>query len=219
MSLSLKQIDSYIDALLGNAQELIFEADTLYKAKLYPRAYALAHFSREELSKCLMLYATGARILYGEDIDWKDTMKRLRDHKSNLRLETVHNAIFAAAMGEEESSSQMARNVQFHAEYRNNRKNASLYVGLDEGVISLPSEVVSERQAWRTIELAKGAFDHERSLWEALGPFDSMKPGSPKKLTDPKSLNAESPFDLINKIAPLYGALLEHLKKEKESNN
>lgn len=217
MSLTLKQIDSYIQALLDNAEELILEADTLYGANLYPRSFALAHFAREELSKCIILHATGCRIWSGMEIDWKRTMKRLRDHKSKLRLETVQNSLFAAAMGEPDKSELMAKNVESFANYRNYKKNSSLYVGISGGIVTRPSETVSKNQAFRTIQLAKASLEQEKGLWEATGSFASRKPGSEKNLTEFTSLRPEQTIEAIKQFAPKYKIFLDSISSDKKN--
>lgn len=219
MALSLKKIDSYILALLGNAEELIIEAQTLYDANLYPRAFTLAHFAREELSKCLILHSTGCQILSGAEVDWKTTMKRLSDHKSKLRLETVQNSLFVAAMGANEKSELMTFNVEAFANYRNKRKNASIYVGVDEGAITRPSESISKDQAFRTIRLAMASLAQEKKLWEIIGPFGSKKPGSEKSLKDLKSLTAEQLIETLLEIAPKYRQFLEIVESDEIKPN
>lgn len=65
MSLSLKKIDELIDALLKNANSLINESKLLHNHGYYSRAFSLAHFAREELSKIVMLQAAGMKVIFG----------------------------------------------------------------------------------------------------------------------------------------------------------
>lgn len=155
MTFSLAQIDQGIDALLKNSSQLIAEANTLIGVSAFARAFALAHLAREELSKVTMLYAAGARMAAGHEIDWQSLMKRLRDHKAKLRMETVENALFMIGNGLTEKGEESLSNITAVSEYRNSQKNDSLYVGFTDGRFILPQEAITEHKALRTVKLAE----------------------------------------------------------------
>lgn len=218
MSLNLVQIDNYISALIDNAESLISEATILYQSNAYARAYTLAHLSREELSKCVILYGAGRRILGGSGVDWKTTMRRLRDHKSKLRQETVKNSIVAVSMGDQETSELMMNNVDMFASYRNNQKNISIYVGLNEdGEITIPSDVITAEQAYRAISLANLFLKEEQQINETLGKLSDKKPGSLPKFTDIESLDPERLKEFIKDFAVQYREAMKQLYED-ESN-
>lgn len=127
MSLNLKQIDDYISALIENADKLVSEANTLFDAGGFARAHILAHLAREELSKCIILYAAGRRVQCGIDVDWKSTMKRLRDHKSKIRQETLMNAVVLSGAGNQEMSRSLITNTQ-HIEKQKMTKRIILFM-------------------------------------------------------------------------------------------
>lgn len=162
MTLSLTQIDDGIAALVINAEELIEEARALHERKSHARAFALAHLAREEISKANMLHATGARILAGQPVDWKRLMQRLKDHKAKLRQEIAAQAMSMLSAANPDVS-KMARymltseGADAFSSTRNDQKNAALYVGFIDGKFILPHDTRSERQSWRTIELAADA--------------------------------------------------------------
>lgn len=197
--MSLKQIDHYMAALRENASQLIVEARTLHGIKAYARAHALAHFAREELAKVTMLGAAATRVLALQPVDWKDLNKRLRDHKSKLRLEIVQLGMMLQAIGPNDMADQLLAGAAVDvANARNDSKNNSLYVGFFDGVVSLPANTLNEAQSSRTIELAElvlGLVDH---MHEKLGPYSARKVGSLKMpnfdevVGDPKMVNAAS---------------------------
>ena len=219
MSLSLTQIDNYISSLLENAECLIAEACVLFDVNAYARAHTLAHIAREELSKCMILYSAGRRIQGGDEVDWKRTMQRLRDHKSKIRQETVKNAIIALGMGDEKLSKTMINNVDAFASVRNYHKNSSIYVGLDEsGEISIPSNVISSEKAQRTIDLAKIALKDEKKINEKLGNLSDNEPGSLSSVPTIKDIDPEQFEDFIKDMGALYREALDKLHED-ESNN
>lgn len=102
MSLSLKKIDELIEALFNNATSLIDESKLLHNHGYYTRAFSLAHFAREELSKIVMLQAAGMKVISGHEVDWKKLMRRFRNHKDKIRLETINNSLIFGSVGQYE---------------------------------------------------------------------------------------------------------------------
>lgn len=199
MSMSLKQIDDYMAALRENASQLIVEAKTLHGIKAYARAHALAHFAREELAKITMLGAAATRVLALQPVDWKDLNKRLRDHKSKLRQETVQLGLMLQATGPNEMADQILAGAAADvADARNDSKNNSLYVGVFDGAISLPANTLNETHANRTIQLAELALEIVDKMHEKLGPYSARKVGSLKMpnydemVGDPRIVKAAS---------------------------
>jgi AbiV family abortive infection protein len=204
MTLNYAQIDSLIKSLLDNAKALIFEAETLNSVSAHARAFALAHLAREEISKCGILHAAGTRLLAGIQVDWKKTMRRLRDHKAKLELETVNQFLLVGA------ASKMGA-IPDIVEHRNDRKNAAIYVGLIDGKAVLPSQVFTENQATRTIELAKFALETEEKIRVTVGPFVTRTPGPIPGLPDLNQLTPEQMKELIERVGPSYQLILQKL--------
>ncbi|MEP1385485.1 MAG: AbiV family abortive infection protein [Paraglaciecola sp.] len=219
MSLNLKQIDDYISALIENADCLVREANILLDAGGFARAHTLSHLAREELSKCIILYAAGRRIQCGIEVDWKSTMKRLRDHKSKIRQETVMNAVIASAAGSQLLSDIMLNNVQHLEKYKNDKKNNSIYVGLGEnGEIVTPSREISEEKAKKTISLAEIALEQEKRVSSRFGNLTDVEPGSVNYT--PKIIDGMSREDLeknLKDMAQIFITVLERAYED-ESN-
>lgn len=214
MALTLGQVDEYIIALMDNAEKLVCEADLLFRNKAYARTYTLAHIAREELSKCIILYAAGRRAISGEEVDWKSTLRRLRDHKSKIRQEVVENALTAAALKEEELSDYLMLNVNAFAKHRNNQKNLSIYVGFEDGKLLAPSESITKQQAERTLLLAKMGLDKDRKIYTKIGRFTDMDPTELGNLPKFSLENSEDIKNLLKHTAPAYAEVLDKLNKE-----
>lgn len=204
MSLNYAQIDSLIDALLVNARALVFEAEILHGVSAFARAFALSHLAREELSKCGILHAAGARMLAEIPVDWKTIMRRVRDHKSKLEQETLFQFLL---IGE---TSQLEKIPEI-VDYRNDRKNASIYVGITDGRARLPSDLVSDFQAARTIELAKLSLEIEEKIRATMGPFVNRTPGAILGISDFGQMTRDQMRLMLESMGPLYKQVLEHL--------
>lgn len=219
MSLNLQQIDNYISSLIENAEQLIHESKILFDANSFARSHTLSHLAREELSKCIILYGAGRRIQGGDDIDWKNTMKRLRDHKSKIRQETVKMAMISSGAGNKEMTDFMINNIDHFATHKNNQKNISIYVGLNEnGEITLPSREINKEKAQRTLSLAELALRDEKKIYEALGKLSDVEPGSLSSAPTVSTDISDEEFESHMKdMGDLYNKVLEHLHKD-ESN-
>lgn len=217
MALPLKTLDELVSALIENAAHLISDAEILFDAKSYARAYALAHFAREEISKCAIIHVAGVRMLAGVKIDWKKTMRRLRSHTDKLRMEIVQNAVFFAAKSDVQTFRRAMQNAPAMADYRDKRKNSSLYVGIDEGVVTRPSKEVNEHQASRTIGLAKFALEEERNIWRDIGRFQDRKAEPLSNVAEVDSCTPEEIVKLLEEFAPIYRQLFEGSIQEEGS--
>lgn len=190
VSLSVNQIDEYMQALVSNARELLRESELLYKKKANARSYTLSHIAREEIAKCKILYAAGRRLIAGMDVDWKVTFKRLRSHKSKLKQEIVANAATMLLEGYEDGFDVAMNVVSESSDMRNDYKNNSLYVGISmEGEIIRPDKVVNQDLAQRNIQLARFALNDEVNFQSRVGKLSKM---DPEKMPDITSVDAKS---------------------------
>lgn len=202
MSFSLNQIDEYMLALIVNARELLRESEVLFENKAFARSYTLAHIAREEIAKCKILYAAGRRLASGIEVDWKLTKKRLRDHKSKLRQETVENSILAAMQGDEEGFEKIVGGAPDSSEKRNDDKNNSLYVAISaDGKISLPNKVIDKVLAERNIQLACYAIDEENSFQNKMGRLSVMKVENISDISSVDNMSIEDKKALFKNLA------------------
>lgn len=211
MSLSIDQIDEFMLALVLNAKELLRESEVLFENKSFARSYTLAHISREEIAKCKILYAAGRRLASGIEVDWKLTMKRLRDHKSKLKQETVGNSILAAILGNEEDFETFLAGASASSDKRNDDKNSSLYVGIStDGKLSLPNEVIDKGLAERNILLACHAIEEEASFQRKIGKLSDMIVKDMPDISSVDNMSTEETKAFIKKMASM---LAKHSEK------
>ncbi|MBI3769740.1 MAG: AbiV family abortive infection protein [Deltaproteobacteria bacterium] len=70
----------------ANAVDLIEEAGVLSARERWARAFALAHFAREELAKIPLLLIAGVRATSGAPVAWPIVRKFLNDHKPKWQI-------------------------------------------------------------------------------------------------------------------------------------
>jgi AbiV family abortive infection protein len=211
MSLNLNQIDEYMLALIENSRELLRESEVLFANEAFSRSYTLAHIAREEVAKCKILYAAGRRLASGIEVDWKLTMKRLRDHKSKLRQETVGNSILAAILGDEESFEKILGGASVSSDKRNDDKNNSLYVGISvDGKISLPNKVIDKSLAERNIKLACHVTEEETLFQNEMGRLSDMKVENMPDISSVDNMSLEDKKALIKNVT---SSLVNHSNK------
>jgi AbiV family abortive infection protein len=215
MTFSFAQIDQGIDSLVKNASQLIAEANTLLGVSAFARAFALAHLAREELSKVTMLYSAGGRMAAGHEVDWQSLMKRLRDHKAKLRMETVENALFMIGNGLTEKGEESLSNITAVSEYRNSQKNDSLYVGFTEGRFILPQEAITEHKARRTVKLAELRLQQQLYMQSKVPSFVQAPERAMRAPPVLKDLDDTQLKELINMTAKAWA---QHLREIENAN-
>lgn len=105
-------------------------------------------------------------------------MQRLRDHKAKLRLENVENLMLIHGTKPEDTTDELnLGHAKDLAEYRNNDKNNSLYVGFIDGTFVLPSSVISEHKARRTVQLADLRFQQSVFIRDSMPKYADRKIG------------------------------------------
>lgn len=217
MSLSLQQIDEGIDALLVNASQLVNEARALLSIHGYARAFALAHLAREELSKVVMLHAAAIRLLAEHPVDWKRLMTRLRDHKAKLKLEQVENALLLQGLTDDPAHERLLATAVPAAEYRNDQKNASLYVGFEEGRFSIPADQFNEHKASRTVRLAELRLQELQFDRERLARYSEREIGSLRGMKNFDQLSPAELREVLPAAAKLFALIARCREQPSES--
>jgi AbiV family abortive infection protein len=92
--LSIEQIKESRVKALQNADELIHDAEILFKEKRYPRVLFLCQISGEEIGKYVMLTSIFVQLISEVDLDWKKTWKRLTSHTEKYELVTYMEDVF-----------------------------------------------------------------------------------------------------------------------------
>jgi AbiV family abortive infection protein len=141
-----------VRAALGNAKDLLNDAQLLADAGRFPRALALATLSWEELSKADLCALTMALPEVTHDYFWE----HFRDHEG--KLARVH--AFAAFIQPEPIGSveDWAERVKVLSKSTQDLKERSLYVAYRRRKILLPSQV-TERAARKQIRAVREALN------------------------------------------------------------
>lgn len=148
MKLDIKTLKLGIIKNLRNSQELIDEAEILFKNKKYARTYLLSHIAIEESSKCAMLLKIIAFYIWEEEIDIKNVKKRYLNHK-----EKIKNFELLKILVDEKDYCSIDLDKQI--EILNNSKNESLYVNWsNENEFILPSEIFDKKDAEEKLDSA-----------------------------------------------------------------
>src|SRR5713101_743851 len=84
--MSVSMIAEGIAVVHANASQLVEEADLLREREHWARAFALAHFAREELAKIPLLLIAGVRAAKGVPVPWPTFRELLRNHKSKWQI-------------------------------------------------------------------------------------------------------------------------------------
>lgn len=205
MSLNINQIDDYMTALVTNARGLIRESELLFKKKAYARSYTLSHIAREELAKCQILYGAGLRLIAGIEVNWKQTMKRLREHKSKLNQETINNAVFCLIVGNEQFYNDAMHSVKASSDLRNDYKNNSLYVGVStDGNILCPNNVIDQARAQRNLKLARFALTKEVYFQSMVGKISKRDPNKLPDISKVDSMSYAECKALLEQFADVF---------------
>ena len=160
-----------------------------------------------------MLQAAAVRVLAGHPVDWKRLMVRLKDHKSKLKLETVEGALFLLGSGQDEGGNNALSLAEGIAGYRNDIKNASLYVGFVDGRFTNPKDSINERVAHRTLELAEMRLDFLRKVRSKIPSYESRSAEGVPQL---KEFDPEKIPEILPEIAAVYAQILRVLYPDHE---
>ena len=143
MKLGINNLKEGIIKNINNSQELIDEAEILFKNEKYARAYLLSHFAIEESSKCGMLLKVIAFKVWNEKIDIKIVRKRFLNHKDKIRnykLLEIFNENKIIDLEKEIGK-------------LNNFKNQSVYVNwTNENEFIMPNEIFDKKMTAEMME-------------------------------------------------------------------
>lgn len=215
VTLELTQIDQGIEALLSNAEDLVSEAKTLFSVNAFARAFTLAHLAREELSKVGMLQAAALRLLAEHPVDWKKLMYRLRDHKAKLYQEHFENSLFSQGSNAGLFNPMLPQVADQVVDYRNNQKNDSLYVSIEEGKFIKPADRFNVKKAERTIKLAEIRLNEQRFNQADLGPYAERQIGSLRGRPNIDQQSLEELYACVSEVTKSFSSYSSTTKRSK----
>jgi AbiV family abortive infection protein len=139
--LSHEQIEEACEKAVGNAKDLLEEADILRSAGRCARAYFLAHIACEELGKIPIFVATAVSETVGLPVNWDRIDKVLRSHTTKIAQVLFMDSIVGdkgLAEGEAAYEADLKRMRSY-----TDTKNASLYSSYSAGKFAGPGEIIS----------------------------------------------------------------------------
>ncbi len=153
-----------------NANSLIEEANLLYRANKYPRAYFLAQIAIEEIGKISMLIASAQYPAQYSKV-WERFWKLFRSHSFKIgRAEiSLQNSMFNFQFNEYNKVFEIA-------ERENQMKMNSLYVDIKTNSIKNPIKIINKSTAKRKIDEAKKKFTVKQKIKQVgLYEVDAIK--------------------------------------------
>ncbi len=153
-----------------NANSLLEEADLLYRANKYPRAYFLAQIAIEEIGKISMLIAS---VQYPAQYSefWKSFWKLFRSHSFKIGKAEIsfQNSMLNFQLNKDNKVFKIA-------EIDNQMKMNSLYVDVKGNDINNPREIIDKRMAKRKTDEAKKKFSvFQKRKSKEVYKFDTLK--------------------------------------------
>ena len=166
--LSLEQITTLSDYCLQNASELVSEAKLLFENEKYARSLFLSILALEETSKRDVLWE--AIFLGDDEKKWKSFWNRFRDH--NTKLARMLKDYITIRSNREENTSfgildeylTKMKKAEEDAKEVNLVKLSAMYVGIVDGRISTPSQVITRKGASEILKLAQQHLEVHRSF-------------------------------------------------------
>jgi len=155
----LTQLIRGAEKTFSNAEALYNEACLLGAAGAFSRALFLHQISLEECAKTEVIGGNIMALLMGKAVDLERMRKAFLSHERKNRtnayfLEPSAEELAAREQGDVKKAANAFREIQdqFHLE-SNSKKNASLYVDIDDGTFVAPAEVITAEMAHQAREL------------------------------------------------------------------
>jgi AbiV family abortive infection protein len=163
--------------ILQNAIDLSKDAEVLFEAARYARAFYLIQIATEELGKYGITTTSAISALHGS-LDWKRYWRRFRDHKNKtehlLLLEDLRHFI----SGKKDNILNMEENAMYSA-MQEDVKMKSLYSDIgDSEEFLLPSEIINKELCEIALRLLKNRLELVTSFESDVASkfdFDKLK--------------------------------------------
>ena len=172
--LSIEQIKNSRVKALQNANELIEDADILFKGERWPRVLFLCQISGEEIGKYIMLSSLLVQQISEKEIDWKRIWKRLTSHTEKYELATYMENIY---LGKDQSADRNAfweynKMLKDESKDLDRFKQNSLYADFTGENTHCPSDIIGKEIAESALKWAKGRINIFNILEEGIQQAD-----------------------------------------------
>ena len=172
--LSIKQIKLSRVKALQNANELIEDAEILFKEERWPRVLFLCQISGEEIGKYVMLSSLLVQQISEKEIDWKRIWKRLTSHTEKYELATFMENVFLGKNLPTDMKAILEYNRMLKDESKelDRFKQNSLYCDFTGESTHCPSDIIGREIAESALKWAKGRINVFDILEESLQQAD-----------------------------------------------
>jgi AbiV family abortive infection protein len=173
--LTIEQMVQGIQAVKRNAMELLREADYLFNAKMYARAYALAYLASEELSKTYIFLEASGKLAVDMPLNWKSFWMEITDHLAKATQLFLSDLAFKGPMGLRGSKADQARIISSELYYKARAEAGrvisarmdAFYCDMDQaGIFRLPSENITEAAAREMIDFANARLAEAKEIFK-----------------------------------------------------
>ena len=165
--LSVEQIRISRLKSIRNADELINDAEILFKKGRWARTLFLCQIAGEEIGKYLLLSSTFVQVIAGDHIDWKRFWERITSHREKLELVTYMEDIFLEHSFPDKMKDYFAE-IKQQVKDLERFKQKALYCDFTGDVPHCPSDVIPKDIAVNALKWTKGRLkmfsDIEREL-------------------------------------------------------
>lgn len=165
--LSIDQVKNSRVKALQNANELIQDAEILFREERWPIVLFLCQISGEEIGKYIMLSSIFIQQISEIEIDWKRIWKRLTSHTEKYELVTYMEDIFL----EKNVFADMKKykdKLKNESKELDRFKQKSLYCDFTEEIPHCPSDIIGKEIAENALKWAKNRYNLFKNMEESL---------------------------------------------------
>ncbi|WP_395049133.1 AbiV family abortive infection protein [Flavobacterium sp.] len=159
-TIKLDRLDYFeaIEKSLGNAKELIEEAEILAEKNKVARAYTLFQFSIEEVGKAFLTFNFVLKGDIESDVETKKFYKNFINHLAKTEFSQGIDFMFAIMADKSDLTKKLLENSFFElgkVHISNDYKNYSLYTSLIDNKFHKPSEIITKEKLDKIAYYAK----------------------------------------------------------------
>jgi len=165
--LTLKQLKDARLKTLRNAEDLIKEAEILYKNGHFPRIIFLCQIAGEEIGKYFIIGSFIVDFIKG-NINWKRFWKRFLSHQEKLETLTFFENILLG-MEAPKKCGEYLKKIQDESRLFEQLKQKSIYTGFTKESPHYPAEIITEKMALSCLHLAQDRLKLIKTFEKELG--------------------------------------------------
>lgn len=170
--LTLKQLKDTRLRTLRNAEDLIREAEILYKNGRFPRIIFLCQIAGEEMGKYFIIGSFIVDFIYKGDINWQTFWKRFFFHHEKIETVTFFENILLC-MEPPKKYGKYLKKMHDESCLLEQLKQKSIYTGFTNESSYYPAEIITKKMALDCLHWARGRLKLIKTFEKKLG-IDSV---------------------------------------------